>query len=386
MLQIGGASSVAKFEAQIASMSGARYAVSFVYGRMGFVALMKALEIPPGEVILPAYTCLVMAHAVLAAGHRPVFVDIKLNDFNLDTSQLKEALSPTTRAVIATHMFGYPADVNAIRNIIGDHKILLIEDAALSTHLLSHNSAGLQGDAAIISLGMNKSLSSIEGGVIITNSTSLYTKLRNYQTQISAAMPPKAVLKRWARFLSSYVIFSPKIYKHWYRRVVQKRPEFNNNVPLEFLLPPNYLPADGWSYYAEFQARIGLAQLAKLTEAQTKRRAIAQSYHQALRYLPGIHLPPLRNAVSYSYYTLRLPQRDKINFRTQMAQQGVGVDQSFDYALPNLKPYAPFSRKPYPCAAQAAAEVVNLPYYPGLQPLQRQRVVNAARRVLATAF
>ncbi len=386
LLQTGGASDVKEFEAKIASMAGARYALSFAYGRIGFVALMKALEIPSGEVILPAYTCLVMAHAVLAAGHRPVFVDINLDDFNLDISQLKESLSPSTRAVVATHMFGYPADVDAIRKTIGDHKILLIEDAALSTHILSPDSAGLRGDAAIISLGMNKPLSTIEGGVIITNSASIYSRLRDYQSQINATMPLKAALKRWARFLSSYVIFSPKIYKHWYQRVVLKRPEFNNGLSSEFLLPPNYLPADGWSSYAEFQARIGLVQLAKLTEAREKRRAIAQSYHQALRYLPGIHLPPLHSAASYSYYTLRLPQRNKINFRTRMAQQGVGVDQSFDYALPNLENYKTFSCKTYPCATQAAAEVVNFPCYPNLQPSQMQTVINAARKVLSTAF
>ena len=147
-----------EFESAMATRAGARYGLAFAYGHVGLVAAFKALGLTQAEVILPAYTCVVMARAVVASGNRPMFVDIDLADYNMDISALKRALTPRTRAVVATHMYGYPTDVDAIRAAVGDERVLIIEDSALSLHTLSSESGGLRGDLGLFSFGIGKPL------------------------------------------------------------------------------------------------------------------------------------------------------------------------------------------------------------------------------------
>jgi dTDP-4-amino-4,6-dideoxygalactose transaminase len=133
------------------------------------------------EVILPAYTCAVMARAVVASGNRPTFVDVDLADFNMDVSALKHVLSPQTRAIVATHMYGYPTDVDVIRAAVGDGRVLIIEDSALSLHTLSSDSGGLRGDLGLYSFGIGKPMSTCKGGLLVTNSSDLYERIKAYR-------------------------------------------------------------------------------------------------------------------------------------------------------------------------------------------------------------
>jgi dTDP-4-amino-4,6-dideoxygalactose transaminase len=321
---------------------------------------------------------MVVVHAVVASGNRPKFVDIDLVDYNMDLRALKRALTPHTGAVVATHMYGYPTDVDAIRAAVGDEKVIIVEDSAQSIHLLSSESGGLRGDLGLFSFGPGKPLSTFEGGVVVTNSSNFYEKIKAYRDKEMNRPLFKAQVKRWARFLVSYKLFRRGIYALWH----QNRTKLIGSIDPEFNLTPDYMPDDMAMAYPDFQARLGLVQLSKLDLILARRRALARLYDYNLHGLMGICPAPLVENATYAFYTLRVSNRDKIGFRQHMVSRGVAVGRTYNYVLPHLKPWRPFASETYPRAAQAAREVVNLPCYPGLQEAQA-RYISACVREFA---
>jgi dTDP-4-amino-4,6-dideoxygalactose transaminase len=233
----------------------------------------------------------------------------------------------------------------------------------------------LRGDLGLFSFGAGKPLSTFEGGVLVTNSSDIYEQTKAYRDKKMNESSFRAQVKRWTRFLTSYLVFRRWIYDlwHWYRA----KPI--HHVRSEFNLPPDYMPSDIAIAYPDFQARVGLVQLRKLDRMLTRRRTLAKLYNHELRGCPGIHLAPLVDNATYAYYTLRVPRRDETGFRRRMFSRGVGVDQVYNYALPHLKPYRSFARKAYPHATQVASEVINLPCYPDLSEAQARYIAACVR-------
>jgi perosamine synthetase len=366
-----------EFESALAARVGARYGIAFAYGRSGIMAALKALGISQAEVIMPAYTCLVMAQAVVASGNRPVFVDIDLADYNMDVSAAKQAFTPQTRVIVATHLYGYPTDVDAIRAIAGDDRVVVIEDCAQGLLTPFPGTTGVRGDIGLFSFGPNKQLSTIQGGVIVTHSPDLYEKIKAYRDREAGQVSYKVWAQRWARLIASYLVFNKPVYGLLHRVgfVGWGSHQSDGVAPSAAEMPDDYASA-----YMDFQGRIGLAQLRKLDTVLTRRRALAELYGRELHNVSGLSPAPIVAGATYSQYTLRIAHRDEINFSLRMLAHGVSVDQTFDYALPYLKPYRPYARGEYPCAEQAAREVVNLPSYPNLSVANAQHVAESVRR------
>lgn len=371
-----------EFEEAMAARAGARYGITFAYGHVGLIAAFRALGLTGAEVILPAYTCIVMARAVVASGNCPVFADIDLADYNMDVSALKRALTPRTRAVVATHMYGYPTNVDAIRAAVGDERVIIVEDSALSLHTLSPGGSKLRGDLGLYSLGSGKPISTFKGGVLVTNSSDLYEKIKAYRDREMKRPLFKTQVKRLMWLLASYLAFSGRVYGLWHRRSAK----FVSDNSSESNLPPDHVPGDMAMAYPDFQARVGLVQLRKVDPMLAQRRDLAELYDRELRDVPGFSPAPIIPGATYSHYTLRVPRRGEINVPLRMLAQGVAVDQTYDYALPLLKPYRPYARGEYPHAKQAAREVVNLPIYPGLNMASARYVAECIRRALQENF
>jgi perosamine synthetase len=366
-----------EFESALAARVGARYGIAFAYGRSGIMASLKALGISQAEVIIPAYTCLVMAQAVVASGNRPVFVDIDLADYNMDVSAVKQALTPHTRVIVATHLYGYPTDVDAIRAIAGDDRVVVIEDCAQGLLTPFPGTVGVRGDIGLFSFGPNKQLSTIQGGVIVTNSPDLYEKIKAYRDREAGQVSYKVWAQRWARLIASYLVFNKPVYGLLHRVgfVGWGSHQSDGVAPSAAEMPDDYASA-----YMDFQGRVGLAQLQKLDTVLARRRALAELYGREFHNVSGLSPAPIVAGATYSQYTLRIARRDEISFSLRMLAHGVSVDQTFDYALPYLKPYRPYARGEYPCAEQAAREVVNLPSYPNLSVASAQYVAESVRR------
>jgi len=370
-----------EFESAVAARVGARYAIAFAYGHAGLIASFRALGLTDVDVILPAYTCIVMADAVVASGNRPVFVDTDPAGYNMSVYEMKAALTPQTRAIVATHMYGYPTDVDAIRDAAGDERVLIVEDRALGLLTFTPGTVGLRGDIGLFSFGPDKHLFTVEGGIIATNSVEFYDKIRAYRDREMAHLPTTLWLRRWARLLLSYLpsgrSISPYRLRKKARSTVPLSRGFNNVQSTPTLVAHDHATA-----YADFQARIGLSQLRKLDAILDRRRRLAGLYDHELRDIPGLIPAPIIPGATYSHYTIRIRRRDEIGFRQHMRARGVQVGQMYDRVLPFRERFRPYAKDRYPNTEQITREVVNLPTHPRLKMSEAKYVAECARRIL----
>jgi dTDP-4-amino-4,6-dideoxygalactose transaminase len=371
------------FEAAVAAKAGTRYGLAFAYGHAGFYALLRALNLTQAEVILTAYTCSIMPEVIVATGNVPVFVDIDPADYNMEMRALKSAITNKTRVIVATHMFGYRTDVDAVRQIAHDERIVILEDAAMTFP----GSGGLRGDVGLFSFGPGKPLFTMRGGVVVTGDAGLYDKLKAYRDREMGHLPTGELARRWALLMIHYLLSNGLIYGLTRRLRLSKdtisglasrvRPVQNDEQ-----FSTSSLPGDYATRYADFQARMGLAQLRKADRILARRRVLAELYGEALRDIPGLTPAPLKDGASYALYTVRVQDRDAIGFCQRMQARGIETSRMFRNALPNLIKYSPYARGIYPMAEQAGREVVNLPAYAGLTEGRVRYVADSARQVL----
>lgn len=369
-----------EFEAAVAARVGACYAVAFAYGHSGLIASFRALGLTDTDVVLPAYTCTVVADAVVASGNRPIFVDIDLTDYNMNLGAMKAALTPHTRAIIATHMYGYPTDVDAIRNVAGDERVLIIEDRALGLLTFTPGTVGLRGDLGLFSFGPAKHLFTVHGGIIATNSAELYEKVRAYRDQEMSHLPTAVRVKRWMRLLFSYMPFG-KSTLHKLREKIQSV-TMSNRGPDDSNSMPTFVERDYATAYADFQARVGLSQLRKLDAILERRQKLAEFYDRELRDMPGLTPAPVVPGANYSHYTVRVERRDEIGFSQQMRTREIEVGQVYDHVLPFRERFRPYAEDSYPNTEQATREVVNLPIHPRLRISEAQYIAECVRYIL----
>ena len=172
---------VSEFEERFAKMHGCRHAVAVVNGTVALrIALLSAGIQAEDEVIVPPYTFVATATAVLEANAIPVFADIDLDTFNLDPGAVAAVITPRTKAIIPVHFAGQPADMDALNALAGDRGILVLEDAA-HAHGASYRGrpAGSLGRIATFSFQSSKNLTSGEGGIITTNDDGLAEACRS---------------------------------------------------------------------------------------------------------------------------------------------------------------------------------------------------------------
>ena len=180
---------VKEFETLFAEMHGVKHAFAVTSATNALHLALVALGVGSGdEVIVPAFTWVSTANVVLYCRAKVVFIDIDLNTFNLDISDLKNKITPKTKAIIPVHLFGLCADIDSIKKIAGD-KIHIIEDAACAAGAMyKGNYAGSLGDFGCFSFHPRKSITTGEGGMITTNNKELAEKvsvLRNHGANIS---------------------------------------------------------------------------------------------------------------------------------------------------------------------------------------------------------
>jgi dTDP-4-amino-4,6-dideoxygalactose transaminase len=172
---------VVRFEKQFAEYVGAKHAIGVCNGTVSLrIALMAAGITAGDEVIVPPYTFLATATAVVEANATPVFVDIDSQTFNIDPAEIEKAITPRTRAIIPVHLGGLPCDMDAIMDIAKRNELVVIEDAA-HAHGSEFKSrrVGSIGHMGSFSFQSTKNLTSGEGGIITTSDDELAAKCRS---------------------------------------------------------------------------------------------------------------------------------------------------------------------------------------------------------------
>jgi perosamine synthetase len=169
-----------KFEKNLANYIGSKFCISFNSGTSALHASLLSIGLKSNqEIIVPSFTFIATANSVLMAGGIPHFVDIEKENFGLDPAQTEDSISKNVKAIMPVHYAGLPCKIDELRNIADRKKIYLIEDAAESLgSTTSKKMIGTFGDLSVLSFAPNKIITTGEGGAVLTNSKTLYEKLK----------------------------------------------------------------------------------------------------------------------------------------------------------------------------------------------------------------
>ncbi|HDD26357.1 MAG TPA: DegT/DnrJ/EryC1/StrS family aminotransferase, partial [Acidilobales archaeon] len=176
---------VKEFEERFARFIGVKHALAVANGTIALELILKALSIGPGdEVIVPDFTFIATASTVLMVGAKPVFADIELDTYTIDINDVQNKITNRTKAIVAVHLYGHPANVKALKEICDDKGIHLIEDSAQAHGAKAFGKCvGSFGIASAFSFYATKNLTTGEGGMITTdddNLANIIKLLRNH--------------------------------------------------------------------------------------------------------------------------------------------------------------------------------------------------------------
>lgn len=308
------------FEEGFARFCGVKHAISCANGTMALHLAMLALGIGPGdEVIVPTFTYVASANAILYVDAKPVFIDCEADTWNIDPAKIEQALTPRTRAILVVHVYGHPVDMDPILRIARNHGLLVIEDAAEAHGASYHGQrVGSIGSVATFSFFGNKVITTGEGGMVTTNDDALAAHIRQLKGQ---GMDPER--------------------RYWFSML-------------------------GYNYrMTNIQAAIGVAQLEKVDWHLAQRRRIAETYRACLADFPDLQLQPELPGCTNSYWMTslvlgcNLPGRDRVVL--EMAERGVET-RPFFYPMHILPIYKDLSAgQEFPVADHVAGHGLNLP-------------------------
>jgi dTDP-4-amino-4,6-dideoxygalactose transaminase len=327
---------VAALEAELAALCGVSHGIGVNSGTDALVLALKALGVRPGdEVITSSFSFVASASAVLMVGARPVFVDIVPSTYNLDPALVEKAVTPRTRAIVAVHLYGQPAAMDAIGDIARARGLSIVEDAAQAVGATyAGRPAGAWGDVACLSFYPTKNLGGCgDGGMVLTSRDDIAQAIRRLRDH-----------------------GSPRKYEH---------------VELGYS-----------SRLDELQAALLRVKLRHLPAWNERRRAIAAHYRHLLKDAPLVlaeERAPARHI--YHQFTVRTPKRDALV--AALAEAGIGTAVHYPIPIPAQPMFAmPDADRAFPQAARAAAEVLSLPCFPELSEEEIRTVAAAVSAAL----
>lgn len=274
---------ITAYERAFAQKIGVRYAYSFSSGRIGLYGLLGALGVGPStEVLLQVPTHIAIANAIRYTGARPVYVDCRLENYNMDLEQAEQRVTPRTRVLILQHTFGIPVDLDAAMDLARRHGLEIIEDCV---HALGATYDGKQvgsfGRAAFFSTEDTKTISTTMGGMVVTDDPRLAARLQAFQA--TCAWPSRSLTARYLLKLVLYhLLTEPHI--HRYARAAYEFFGRRNPLPRPTSAEEcrGIRPANYEQRLSNAQAALGLRQLQRLETILSHRGAVAEAYRARL--------------------------------------------------------------------------------------------------------
>ncbi len=329
---------VQALEEELAAYCGTRFAIGVASGTDALLLALYACGVRPGdEIIVPAFSYIATADVVSLLGAKPVFADVEAATFTLDPGKLERLVKKRTRAIIPVHLYGQTANMDPVLQFAHQHKLQVIEDAAQAIGATYRGKrAGSICEVGCLSFYPTKNLGGYgDGGMILTNSSEMYEKLR----------------------------------------ALRMHGETRKYVSAE----------QGWnSRLDEIQAAVLRVKLRHLDGWNSLRRGHAKSYTEALANVPGVTPPKVAEWGDHVFhqYTVRVPRRDEV----QRALASDGIATTVYYPVPlHLQPiykHLGHAAGSLPEAERAAAECLSLPIYPEMSSEQISRVGEALAQVV----
>jgi len=347
---------VQRFERRLASHWGCEHAIAVSSGTGALHAALIAAGIgPEDEVIVPVLTYVSTALAVLYQGATPRFVDAHPDTWNLDVSLVAAAITPRTKAILAVHLCGVPADMRGIKKLAEAHDLLVIEDAAQAHGALyAGERVGTCGHLGCLSFQSVKTMTTGEGGAVLTDDDELARRVRLAMNlgESTEAGHPTACL---------------------------------TGLPDDARLQYEFL---GWNYrMSALQAALGLGQLERLDALCAERNRNAAHLWEQLEGIEGIqrqHVLPSTTPCYSTFFTLLeegvdVPSRDEVARALALER----IDYRLPYQVP-LASHAIFGQPgAYPVAARICANALGFRVDPSLGKWELNSVGFAVRRICA---
>jgi len=341
------------FETALARFVGATHAVTVSSGSAALHLSCLAAGIGPGdEVIVPAFTFVASASAARYVGAEPVLCDVRsAHDLNIDPDDAAARITPRTRAIVAVHMFGYPADVGALRKICDEHGLVLIEDCAeaIGARVDEDGSqVGTVGELGAFSFFSKKQLCVGEGGMVSTADEALAERVR---------------------LLRSHAMTSSTWDRHHGHDPAYDVIDIGFNFRLD-----------------EPRAALGLSRLERLGEDIAARRASVRTYRERLAGVPGIELvfdeQAVKRSSHFAFAVLLADRQTRDRFRAELKAKGI---QTTWY--PALHSFSEYRRLTPPDGLARASEVADrhcvLPLGSSMEEAAVETVVDAVREALS---
>ncbi len=339
---------IRQFEEQFAAQVQRKHGIAVSNGSVALDAAIVALNIGPGdEVILPTFTIISCAAAIVRAGAIPVVVDADPHTWNMTAAGVAAKITERTKAIMVVHIYGLPVEMDGILALARQHNLRVIEDAAeMHGQTYKGQPCGSFGDISTFSFYPNKHITTGEGGMIVVNDDALADRCRSLRNLCFA--PPR-------RFVHHEL---------------------------------------GWNLrMTNLQAALGLAQLERLDEFVGRKRRMGQFYTEALADVPGLELPIAQTDYADNiYWVYAIVLKDEVPWNAEemmkrLAQRGIGTRPFFwgMHAQPVLLEMGLFAEEQCPVADRIADRGFYLPSGMALTEAQMIEVVAAVRAVMAEA-
>lgn len=336
---------VTQLEEQFAARNQRRFGIAVCNGSVALDAAVLALGIGPGdEVIMPAFTIISCAAAVVRAGAVPVLVDSDPLTWNMDVNQVEGRITPRTRAIMVVHIYGLPVDMQPVMDLAKRYDLLVIEDAA-EAHGQTYRGrpCGSFGDISTFSFYPNKHITTGEGGMIQVDDESLAARCRSLRN----------------------LCFKPE------QRFLHDELGFNFRM-------------------SNLQAAVGVAQLERLDEFVRRKRQMGARYHELLGAFADVELPcPSTSYADNVYWVFGVVLADSVPFDAReamkrMGRLGIGCRPFFwpMHEQPVFRKMGLFESESYPVAERIARRGFYLPSGLALTDEMMQRAAYALNEVL----
>lgn len=335
---------IKKFEEQFASKNNRKHGIAVCNGTAALEIAVESLGIGKGdEVIMPAFTIISCASAIIKAGAIPVLVDSEMKTWNMDVSQIEAKITPKTKAIMVVHIYGLPVDMDPVLELAKKYKLKIIEDAA-EAHGQTYKGkpCGSFGDVSVFSFYPNKLITTGEGGMILTDDINSANRLRSLRNLCFNAT----------------------------KRFVHEELGWNMRM-------------------TNIQAAIGLAQLERWDESIVRKRAMGKLYTELLKDTKHIALPLENNNYANNIYWVfgiisENPDITAEHIMQQLGEKGIGT-RPFFYPMhlqPVLKRMGLYKNEYYPNAEKLYKYGFYVPSGLALTDEQLKEVAKTLKEIL----
>lgn len=367
---------VKEFEKVFSEFIGCEHAITTSSGICSLYVLLRAYGLNRGdEVVVPAYTCESVPRLIIDMGLKVNFVDIDKETYNISINDLKSKISENTKVVVPVHMFGNPCEMDEIMATARDYNAVVIEDSAQCIGAeYKGKKTGTIGDAGFFSLNEGKPITTMGGGVIVTDNEQIAERARNIIEGLKTYNTSQKC-KVASRLFTYYLIKNPYCYRLIHNYIASRR----NNRREKLKIPDNL----NFNFkYTNMQASVGLVQLSKLEDFNDSRIKNANFLKGHMNF-NGVNLPnpPGQSIPVFLRYPVcieNISEEKRDNLIKKLKEEGIDAP----IAYPNSLPRFFMDKEGFPNTEEVIKKTITLPTHPYVKEEVLKRATDTIKNFL----